>query len=139
MGDNLQLFFIFLNFRAMSLKVLMWIDAFAAMTAGVGIMTFKTPLSGVFELPEGLLLTQSIIALTFMPFSFFLAIKKPGIPNLYRALAIANLAYGVFCLILFLSFFATANVFGSAYLLVDAFIVITLAFLEWRRIRLELG
>ena len=125
--------------RDMSLKVLMWIDAFAAMTAGAGILIFKSPLSLIFELPESLLLTQSIIALTFMPFSFFLAIKRPSVPNLYRALAIANLAYGVFCLILFLSFFAAANVFGSAYLLVDAFIVITLAFLEWRRIRLELG
>ena len=123
----------------MSLKVLMWIDAFAAMTAGVGIMTFKTPLSGVFELPEGLLLTQSIIALTFMPFSFFLAIKEPSGRNLYRTLAVANLVYGCFCLILLLLFFPTANVLGVAFLLADAFIVITLAVLEWRRIRLELG
>ena len=131
--------FLVLSVLDMSLKVLMWIDAFDAMTAGAGILIFKSPLSLIFELPESLLLTQSIIALTFMPFSFFLAIKRPSVPNLYRALAIANLAYGVFCLILFLSFFAAANVFGSAYLLVDAFIVITLAFLEWRRIRLELG
>ena len=125
--------------RDMSLKVLMWIDAFAAMTAGVGILMFKSQLSGVFELPEGLLLTQSIIALTFMPFSFFLAIKEPSGRNLYRTLATANLVYGVFCLILLLSFFTTANNFGVVYLLADAFIVITLAFLEWRRIRLELG
>lgn len=122
----------------MSLRVLMWIDAFAAMTAGVVVLTFKTPLSRVFELPEGLLLTQSIIALTFMPYSFFLAIKRPDAPSLYRTLAIANLVYGVFCLIALLLFFPTANVFGVGYLLFDAIIVITLAVLERRRIRLEL-
>jgi hypothetical protein len=117
----------------------MWIDAFAAMTVGVGVMTFKTPLSRVFELPESLLLTQSIIALTFMPYSFFLAIRKPVDRNLYRTLAIANLAYGVLCLFFLLLFFSTANAIGLAYLSADAFIVITLAVLEWRRIRLELG
>jgi hypothetical protein len=121
----------------MSLKVLMWIDALAAMTAGVGILMFRVPLSLIFQLPEGLLLTQSLIALTFMPYSFFLAIKKPGAPSLYRTLAVANLVYGLFCLILLLLFFRTANVFGVLYLFVDSFIVITLAILEWRRIRLE--
>ncbi len=122
----------------MSLKVLMWIDAFAAMTAGVGIMALRAPLSGLFDLPEGLLLTQSIIALSFMPFSFYLAIAKPRGRNLYHTLASANLAYGVLCLILSVLFFKTANVFGLLYLLGDASIVIVLAVLEWRRIRLEL-
>lgn len=123
----------------MSLKVLMWIDAFAAMAAGVGILTLRVQLSRIFELPEGLLLTQSIIALTFMPFSFFLAIKKPRAGNLYRNLAIANLAYGVLCLVLLFLYFPTASLLGVEYLVFDAFIVITLAVLEWRRVRLELG
>ncbi|MEQ1644485.1 MAG: hypothetical protein ABL959_13640 [Pyrinomonadaceae bacterium] len=123
----------------MSLKVLMWIDALAAMAAGVGIMALRAPLSRLFDLPEGLLLTQSIIALSFMPFSFYLAIAKPRGSNMYRTLASANLAYGVLCLILSALFFNTANVFGLLYLLIDASIVIVLAVLEWRRIRVELG
>lgn len=116
----------------------MWIDAFAAITAGVGILTCRETLSGLFELPESLLLIQAIIALSFMPYSFFLAIKRPGATNLYRALAIANLGYGIFCLVLFLIFFRSANILGVLYLWADASIVITLAVLEWRRIRLDL-
>ena len=123
----------------MSLRVLMWIDAFAAMTAGVGLVALRAPLSRLFDLPEGLLLTQSIIALSFMPFSFYLAIAKPGGRNLYLTLASANLAYGLLCLILSVLFFNTANAFGLLYLLGDASIVIVLAVLEWRRIRVELA
>jgi CDP-diglyceride synthetase len=114
----------------MTLKRLIWIDACAALTAVVVLVSFKKVFVSLFNLPEYLFTNLAIVAFCYAIYSFNLACQKNYSLLFVKILAIANAVYALVCLYLVLVFYKTATLLGICYLLLDFIIVATLAYLE---------
>jgi hypothetical protein len=123
-------------YKFFSLQRLLWIDGIAALTSGCMVLLFTTPLAGFFNLPQQLLRTLAFISLGYAAYSLYLAQRKIKPRPLLKLLVFANCAWVVVCLSVMLFYSNTATCFGSAYFILEALFVVTLAFLEWRQIRL---
>ncbi len=92
---------------------LLWIDGSGALVAGVIVLLFAPFLSGLHALPRSLLLVTGVANLAYGAFSFTLARRARRPMALVQVLAVANVAWGVACM-------------------VTAAIVAALGVLEWR-------
>ena len=120
-----------MNF-VIKLKKLLWIDAIAGLSVGIGILLVKDLLQPYLQLPRSLLTVCAIIALLYAVYSFHLVLRKSQSAGWVRALIFGNSFYAVFCLGLLWYFFDKASWLGKGYLLLDSVGVGTLAFVEWK-------
>jgi len=120
-----------MNF-VIKLKKILWIDAFAGLSVGIGILLVKDLLQPYLQLPRSLLTACAIIALLYAVYSFHLVLRKSKSAGWVRGLIFGNSFYAVFCLGLLWYFFDKASWLGRGYLLLDSVGVGTLAFVEWK-------
>ena len=120
-----------------SLQRLLWIDGIAALTSGCIVLLFTPALSDFFNLPQQLLKKLALISLGYAAYSLYLAQRKVKPMPLLKLLVFANCAWAVVCLSVMLFHSNTATFFGVGYLIIEALLVATLAFLEWRQIKLN--
>lgn len=118
-----------MNF-AIQLKKLLWIDAFAGLGIGAGVLLVKDLIQPYLRLPHSLLLFCAITALLYAAYSFHLVWRKSQSAGWVRALIYGNSAYAVLCLGLLWYYFNEASWLGRGYLLLDSVGVGTLAFVE---------
>ena len=114
------------------LKKLLWMDAFAGLSVGVGVLLVKELIQPYLQLPRSLLTACAVIALLYAVYSFHLVLRKPQSAGWVRILIYGNSAYAVFCLGLLWYYFNEASWLGRGYLLLDSVGVGTLAFVEWK-------
>ena len=114
----------------MTLKRLIWLDACAALTAVVVLVSLKKAFVSLFNLPEYVFTNLAIIAFCYTIYAFNLARQKDYSLIFVKLLAIANAVYALICLYLVFVFYETATFLGVCYLLFDFTIVATLAYLE---------
>jgi hypothetical protein len=119
-----------------SLQRLLWIDGIAALTSGCIVLIFTSSLSGFFNIPQPLLRILAFISLGYAAYSLSLAQRKVKPMPLLKLLVVANCAWAVVCLSVMLFYSNTATFYGTIYLILEALFVGTLAFLEWRQIKL---
>jgi hypothetical protein len=122
--------------KKMHLRKLLWIDAIAAFSSGCIVMILVDPLSDLLNLPVALLRTLSVISFVYAPYSFYLAMRRSISERLTKLLVAANSLYATTCLILLALFFDTASLWGIGYFLLDFSVVLLLALLEWKQLRL---
>lgn len=113
-----------------SLKKLLWIDAFAGLGVGLVVLLVKDLIQPSLQLPNSLLTSCALIALFYAVYSFHLVWRKAQSAEWVRVLIYGNSAYAVFCLGLLWYFFDSASWLGRGYLLLDSVGVGTLAFVE---------
>ncbi len=124
-------------YKIFSLQRLLWIDGIAALTSGCMVLLFTPDLSNFFNLPQPLLKTLAFISLGYAAYSLHLAQRKVKPIPLLKLLVFANCAWAVVCLSVMLFYNNTATFYGTAYLILEALFVATLAFLEWGQIKLN--
>jgi hypothetical protein len=120
-----------MNF-AIKLKKLLWIDAFAGLSVGLGVLLLKDLIQPYLQLPRSLLTSCAVIALFYAVYSFHLVLRKAQSAEWIKVLIYGNSAYVIFCLGLLWYFFDKASWLGRGYLLLDSVGVGTLAFVEWK-------
>ena len=118
--------------EAVTMKNLLWVDCIAGLTVGIGVLLLHGWLSQMYNLSSALVLAMGIANLLYGCYSLSLALRSKRPKNLIRGLAIANMAWGVFCVLLVIIFRDTASVFAYAVLLFEAVFVGGLGLLEWR-------
>src|SRR5687767_4263753 len=123
--------------KLLLLKNLIWVDAIAAATAGLIVITLKSILAPLLNLPENLLLTLSIVSFGYAIFSFNLARQKTKPKQLLLLLIIGNAGYSIACLIVLIFFYHVAAPLGVFYLLLEASFVAVLAMLEWKAMKTQ--
>lgn len=114
------------------LKKLLWLDACAAVAACLGVVLFKKFAQPYLLLPPNLLTAMALIALLFACYSFHLVIRKAQSRQWVALLVVGNSIYALFCFGLAGYFCGEATALGVLYLLFDAAIVGSLAYLEWK-------
>ncbi len=121
-------------YKVFPLQRLLWIDGIAALTSGCIVLLFTTPLSGFFNLPHQVLQVMAFISLGYAAYSLSLAQRKVKPISLLKLLVFANGAWVIVCLSVMLFYSYTATFYGIIYLILEALLVATLAFLEWKQI-----
>jgi hypothetical protein len=121
----------------MTLKKLIWIDACAALTAVIVLLSFKNIFVSLFNLPKYLFTNLAIVAFCYAIYGFNLARQKRFSLLFVKILAIANAVYALFCLYLIFVFYEKATFLGVCYLLFDFAIVAILSYLEWQQYQIH--
>jgi hypothetical protein len=121
----------------MTLKRLIWIDAYAALTAVLVLVSFKNIFVSLFNLPEYLFTNLAIVAFCYAIYGFNLARQERFSLLWVKILAIANAVYALFCLYLVIVFYEKATFLGVCYLLFDFAIVALLSYLEWQQYQIH--
>ena len=111
---------------------LLWIDCSAGAVVGVVVVTLHDWLSQWYALPLNILLFTGIINVLYACYSFSLAVRKKRSRTSILILIIANFAWVPVCLYLASIYWTTATLFGLGHLILEAFFVGGLAYLEWR-------
>lgn len=111
---------------------LLWIDCSAGLLVGVIVTTFHGWLSTLFGLPSDLVLFMGIMNLAYAAFSGSLAIRKARSHGHFLALVVANVGWGLFCMVLFIHHINSASLLGAAQLLLEAIFVGGLGITEWK-------
>jgi hypothetical protein len=124
-------------YKFFSLQKLLWIDGIAALISGCIALLFTPTLSGFFNLPYQVLQIMAFISLGYAAYSLSLAQRKVNPLPLLKLLVFANCTWAVVCLSVMLFYSNTATFYGTVYLILEALFVATLAFLEWRQIKLN--
>lgn len=114
------------------MKNLLWVDCIAGLFVGVVVLLLHGWLSHMYQLPTNLVLIIGLANLLYGCYSLSLSLRKKRPRNLIRALAIANMSWGVICVIIVGAFRETASIFAYATLLFEAVFVGGLGALEWR-------
>jgi hypothetical protein len=123
--------------KLLLLKNLIWIDAIAATLSGLIVITLRSVLAPLLNLPESLLLTLSIVSFIYASFSFYLAQLKSKPRMLLTVLIAGNMIYTIVCIVLLIFFYHAATPLGIIYFLLEASFVAALALLEWRAMRIS--
>jgi hypothetical protein len=119
----------------MTIRKILWIDGLGALIAGIAVLSTRGILSGPFGLPERILLIQSVITIIYGTYSTTLAKNKIYSKKPIRVLAIANLMYVAFCMLLFMNNYYSTTVLGKVYFIAEAMYICGLAILEFRQLK----
>jgi len=114
------------------MKNLLWVDCIAGLSVGIGVLLLHGWLSQMYHLPTNLVLVMGVFNLLYGCYSLSLALRSKRPKNLIRGLAIANMAWGVICILLLVIFRDSASMFAYAVLIFEAIFVGGLGYLEWR-------
>ncbi|MFM9949727.1 MAG: hypothetical protein ACKV1O_17455 [Saprospiraceae bacterium] len=119
-----------------SLDRLLYMDGFAALTAGIFLLLLRDFLSGLLGLPVWLLTAQGFINIAYSAYSLPLARRKYRPGWMVQLLAVANMLYAFGCVPLLLwHFFPTCNALGVAYFGLEIGFIGGLGWLEWRALK----
>ena len=113
-------------------RKLLWVDASAALVAGVGVLLLCGWLSEWYALPENLLLLIGGVNVGYGVYGLLLASRARRPRALILLLVMANLVWAAACLRWAVAYSESASVFGLAHLGGEGVYVGTLACLEWR-------
>lgn len=111
---------------------LLWIDSRAGLSVGIGMFALSGWLSPWLVLPRELLLAMAMANVAYGMFSAWLFARPLRPATAILALVLANGAWGLACLLSAYHFAPTASILGMAHLVGEGLIVGTLAVLEWR-------
>lgn len=121
--------------RAHPIGIILWMDGLAALIVGLLVLSLRKDLSILFNLPEALLYAQAVTTLVYASYSTTLARKKIYSRKLVRVLGIANLAYVVGVIILFILTLAQTTTLGKAYFGAEIVGISALATIELKQLK----
>lgn len=113
-------------------KSLLWIDCLGGLAVGILVLAFAEWLSALYALPERLVVTMGVANLVYGTFSLSLARRAVRPRALLLLLVVANISWGVACVITAVVVARQASFFGLAQLLLEGAYVGGLGALEWR-------
>lgn len=110
---------------------LLWVDCSAGSVVGLLLLLFHVWLSNLYGLPPEFVLFQGAANLMYSIFSYGLASRPQRPYVLIAALAIANMIWGVLCVVWLFMYKESATIFGLLHLLLEALFVGGLGSIEW--------
>jgi len=113
-------------------QTLLWIDCSAGFLGGVVMLALRGWLSDIYGMPPSLLLAMAMANLAYGLFSFSLAVRRVRPRAMIVLLAVANATWATACGIAAIVLASTASIFGLAHLLIEGLLVGALAAFEWR-------
>lgn len=113
------------------LRNLLTIDYLGGWLAGAVMLALSAWLSWLYSLPFWFVIVLAAANLIYGTFSFSIARKSHRTVTLIVALAFANIAWGIFCLLA--AFFVSdiASIYGIVHLIGEGLYVAGLGWLEW--------
>lgn len=123
----------FINWGIAHPRKLFLIDGFGALISAFLLGVVLVELEGVFGIPASVLYVLALLPCLFAVYDVYCYLKKEGDvrPSLWR-IAIMNISYCILSIGLALYHYQSITYFGWSYILVEIFIVLTLAKLEFR-------
>ncbi len=112
-----------------------WIDATAALSAGILMLVLCPIVSQFYALPSEFLTLNGVVSVLYSAIGWTLGARRPRSASLLYFLIAANATWAVFCLASAAQFASRASVFGLAHLVLEAAFVSALAAVEWRHRR----
>lgn len=118
-----------------SLRKILWIDAIlGGVTAFAGLSMYRLT-RHFLGLPTNVILFIAAVTLAYALMALTLALQyRPSALSL-KVLTYANWAWTVISIILLISYFGTATVFGITFLILQVIVVGTLAYLEGKHVK----
>jgi hypothetical protein len=110
---------------------ILWLDCVGGAAAGCTVMLLASWLSGIYQIPESLVIGNAVANLAYACFSFLLATWQGRPTWLVVLLAGANASWTAVCLVATFWFAGTASIFGLAHILFEGLYVAWLAHVEW--------
>ncbi|TIH10466.1 hypothetical protein [Pseudomonas leptonychotis] len=114
------------------IKNLLWVDCTAGAVAGLLVVLFSGWLSGLYAIPENLLLLIGATNLVYACYSFSLARRAKREKVLINILISANALWAFVCMGIATQYLGTMTLLGSVHLAGEAIFVGGLAALELR-------
>lgn len=111
---------------------LLQIDSFSGLIVGAAELLLSSWLHVWYRLPLSFIYVMVTANFIYGCYSFSLYRRKRRPLSLIVLLIVANLSWGLLCVIWTLIFASTASPFGLVHLLLTALYVTVLAYLEWR-------
>jgi hypothetical protein len=111
---------------------ILWIDGLAALSAGLFVLVFRTFLTGLYDLPLGIITFIGLVNLAYSAFGLTMAGRKTRRATWIAALAAANYFWAVVCLVLAVRFGPEASGLGLGTIIFEGAFVAALATIEWR-------
>jgi hypothetical protein len=111
---------------------LLWIDGLAGLSAGVAVVVLWRWVVALYGLPPEIVTMIALANLTYGTYGVTLASWRHRRVGAVAALAVANAAWAVFCVVLAVGIADRATPLGTFILLFEAAFVATLSGLEWR-------
>lgn len=111
---------------------LLWIDGFAGLSVGIGVLLLLDQLGQWLGLPIALLRATGWANLAYGSCSTLLATRRRRPAGLIVALVVANGAWSLVCAALLIVFGSAATPLGIAHLTGEGIFVAALAIAEWR-------
>ena len=118
------------------LRRLLWIDCTAAGLVGAAQFALLGLLAPLLGLPRAVLAFTAFMNLAYGAYSLSLALSPSPAPRRVKLLVVANLAWGVVCLITAVYFARPGSWLGAGYVLAEGVFVAGLATAEARALRL---
>lgn len=118
-----------------SLRKILWIDAvLGGITAFAGLSMYRLA-RHFLGLPTNVILFIAAVTLAYALMALTLALQyRPSVLSL-KVLTYANWAWTVISIILLISYFGTATIFGIIFLVLQVIVVGTLAYLEGKHVK----
>lgn len=111
---------------------LLWVDSRAGLAAGVGMLALGEWLSQWYGLPRELLWVMGGANVGYGLYSGWLFTRHARPRTAIAALAIANVAWAIACIVAAIHYAPIASAFGVATLAGEGLLVGSLAAFEWR-------
>jgi protein-S-isoprenylcysteine O-methyltransferase Ste14 len=110
----------------------LWIDSLGGLAVGVVVAVFADVLADWYHVPRQVLMSTASANLAYGAASFALALTpRWRTPWRLRALALANLAWGVVCAWLLSEYGPQANLLGAGQFALEGLYVASLGLVEW--------
>ena len=111
---------------------LLWFDCSGGLIVGGLMFVFAAWAAPLFRLPEPLFHVIASANVAYGCYALFLARRPQRSVAQVAALALANLAWGVACVVGVVLLFDQASIFGLAHMIAEAGVVFALGTAEWR-------
>lgn len=112
------------------LKKVLWADTLLGGVTGIAGVAGQAFWSGFLGLPQKLVLAVSVITSLYAVVAFGLALQNPVRVRLLQCLVNANWAWAGVSILLMLSYWQAATIWGAAFLLLQIIVVAALGWLE---------
>ncbi len=115
-----------------AVKAILWVDCGGALLVGGLMWVLADWLLALYRMPPSLFFAIATANLVYGCYSLSLALRRRRPQRLISALAVANAVWGCVCVVGALLLVGRASILGVATLLLEAAVVFTLAWWEWR-------
>ena len=111
---------------------ILWIDCLGGLSVGAVMLLLSRQIANLDALPVSTVIAMAFANVVYGSFSLYVTIQDPRSQFLVRVLAVANMCWFLFCVLIVASNWKTISLPGILHVLGEGIYVGFLGFIEWR-------